>query len=436
MTSALLLCFNLIIILGAIYFGLSGTLIIGALSLLTVFWHSLKVTQFHFQALFLIATTVSMLYIYFSRLINRGKVINLELENLDEERNVLAVELEHLRIENSSFKEKLKRYATLKDLTETLSSTLDLERASSLVTTEALRIVGKADGCLLYLVDNEKQELKLVNTRAASGQQKGGNKKGDIFDQWAFKQHMPLLIRDVYKDFRFDAGSYLGPLHGARSLISAPLIRENKLLGILRLDSVSSDNFDANDLRLLSIISDLSAASIQNSLLYQNTEKLAITDGLTGMFVHRYFQKRFDEEIGRSLWTKSPFALLMLDIDNFKSYNDKYGHIAGDILLKQIARLISLSVNPGDIVARYGGEEFAVLIVDTPGPQAQKLAEWIREKIEKKPFLLRRETTNVSISGGLTFYPQHGKDKTTLIRTADQALYKAKSEGKNKICIP
>ena len=151
--------------------------------------------------------------------------------------------------------------------------------------------------------------------------------------------------------------------------------------------------------------------------------------------MHRYFQQRFDEEISRGLWTNSQFAFLMIDIDNFKQYNDRYGHIAGDIILKQLARLIASSVNPGDIVARYGGEEFGVLLVDTPKPEAKRITEQIREKIEKKKFLLRRKITEVRISGGLSFFPDEGKVKENLIQKADQALYKAKAEGKNRICL-
>ncbi|MBU3933897.1 MAG: GGDEF domain-containing protein, partial [Candidatus Omnitrophica bacterium] len=113
---------------------------------------------------------------------------------------------------------------------------------------------------------------------------------------------------------------------------------------------------------------------------------------------------------------------------------DKYGHIAGDIVLKQIARLIGETCNPGDIVARYGGEEFGVLLVETDKNDALKTAERIRKRIEEEKFVLRREATRVNISGGLAFFPEDEKEKEGLIRKADLALYKAKSEGKNRIC--
>ncbi len=359
----------------------------------------------------------------------------MELENIEEEKNVLSAELQHLRLENSSFKEKLQRYTTLKTLGETLSSTLSLEKVLSLITGETLRIIGKSDVCLLYLVDKKKQELSLAASHAARPGIDAKLKKGDIFDNWIFRQRSRLMVMDTKKDFRFNIQALEGKedrLPG--SLIAAPLIRGNKLLGILRLDNESAEAYDADDLRVLDIIADLAALAIENTLLYQQTDKLAITDGLSGLFVHRYFQQRFDQEIARAVWTSSQFAFLMLDIDDFKSYNDKYGHIAGDIVLKQIAGLISLNVTPGDIAARYGGEEFAVLLVDSSKTEALKIAGQIRENIEKKNFVLRRQAAKITVSGGLSFFPEDNGAKENLIKRADQALYKAKFEGKNRIC--
>ncbi len=383
----------------------------------------------------LLMATICVFYTYCLKVSRLAYRINAELDNIEEEKNVLDVELEHSRLENTSLKQKLHRYATLKDLTETLSSTLSLDKTLSLITGETFRIIDKSNAGLLYLVDKEKQQLNLVSTKLADPQYEVKLKVGDIFDNWIFKQRTPLVVEDTKKDFRFNIQDAQGDLRNVRSLISAPLISENKLLGILRLDNVSQKAYDADDLRLLAIISDLATVAIENTLLYQETEKLAITDGLTGLFVHRYFQERFEQEVSRALWTDSQFAFLMLDIDNFKQYNDRYGHIAGDIVLKKIAKLITSSVNPGDLVARYGGEEFGVLLVDTSKLEAEKVAQAIREKIEKKDFTLRRETTKVYVSGGIASFPDDGKVKENLIERADQALYKAKAKGKNRICI-
>ncbi len=435
MSSSLILFLNFVIILSAICFTETAVLIFGALGFLVVLMSNFSSPGFKvFSGLLLLMTTL-ILYLYclrISRLIRRD---NVELENMEGEKNILAVELQHLRLENSTLKQKLQRYTALKDLTETLSSTLSLDTAVPLITDETFKIIDKSCACPLYLVDNEKQLLYLAGAKVQDTHYEIKAKRGDMFDNWVFKQRTQLMVEDTKKDFRFNANGVKDEdLRGVRSLISVPLISANKALGILRLDNTSCEAYYADDLRLLDIISHLAAVAIQNAMFYQRTKELAITDGLTGLFVHRYFQERFDQEIFRAFRTDSQFAFLMLDIDNFKGYNDKYGHIAGDIILKQIAKLISSSVNLGDIVARYGGEEFSILLVDTTKPEALKTAERIRKRIEEERFLLRREVTRVSISGGIALFPDDEREKEGLIRRADLALYKAKDEGKNRIC--
>lgn len=443
--TSLHLVLSLSIILSATYFGAGGVVIFGLLALLIVFLHSLRISGFspllHAEAgftifpVFLLTATIYIFYSYCLKTSRLRRSVNKELEDIEEQTNVLGVELEHSRQQNFSLKQKLQRYTSLKSLTETLSSTLSFNETVSLITGEAFRIIDKANVSLLYLVDREKQELNLVNTKIPDPHYEVKFKRGDIFDNWVLRQRTPLLVDDTKKDFRFDVqDTQAKETRGARSLICAPLISEHKLLGILRLDNTSQKVYDSDDLRLLDIVSHLSAVAIENVLLYQKMQKLAITDGLTGLFVHRYFQERFEQEISRALWTNSQFAFLMIDIDNFKNYNDRYGHIAGDIVLKQIAKLISSGVNPGDMVARYGGEEFGVLLVNTHKTEALKVAYAIREKIEKEEFILRREITKARISGGIAFFPEQGKTKEILIQKADQALYQAKAQGKNRIC--
>lgn len=435
LTTALLLLLNFIIILSAVYFQDRGVLIFGALGLLVILSGSFPFLPVKAFSALLLVTTTLILYRYCLKITRFARRNNVELENVEGEKNILAVRLEHLRMEDSALKQKMQRYAALKSLTEDLCSVLSLDTAASLIAEQTFRIIGKPSASLLYLVDKERQEIYLAAGKTHDADYEIKAKRGDVFDSWVFKRRTRLMIKDTKKDFRFDAyEAEGGEARGVRSLISAPLIGGNKALGILRMDSASCEIYDADDLRLLDIISDLGAVAIQNTMLYQETEILAITDGLTGLFVHRHFQERFDQEISRALWSNSRLAFLMVDIDNFKGYNDKYGHIAGDIVLKQIARLISESCNPGDIVARYGGEEFGVILVETDRGDALKTAERIRKRIEEEKFMLRREATRVNISGGIAFFPEDEREKEGLIRKADLALYKAKSKGKNRIC--
>ncbi len=443
---SLYLFLNFMIILAATYFGTKGVMTFGLAGFLAVFLRSLRVVDSSIFPTVLVGITIAIFYSFCLKLDRFARRVNAELDNIEEEKNVLNMELEHLRLDNATLKQKLQRYTMLKNLTETLSSTLYLDKAVSLITDGTFQIIGKSNAGFLYLVDKEKQGLNLVSKKLADSKQrvqpapdhKDGLEvqDGDIFDGWVFRQRTPLMVMDTKRDFRFNIQNAEDvQLEGVRSLIAAPLISENKLLGIIRLDSVTQKAYHADDLRLLDIISDLAAVVIENVMLYQEMERLAITDGLTGLFVHRHFQERFEQEISRAIWTNSQFAFLMIDIDDFKSYNDRYGHIAGDIVLKQIAKLMSLNVNPGDIVARYGGEEFGVLLVDTSKPEALKIAERIRERIEDKKFIFRRQITQIRISGGMSFFPEDGREKESLIQKADQALYRAKAQEKNRICI-
>jgi len=445
LTSSFLLFLGFTIVFSAIYFSVQAVIVFGALSLSLILLHSLRVAEFSSPAVLLILAIVSICYSYCLKVDKLTQKVRAEFDNIDEENNILDVEVEHLRLETSALKQKLRRHTTLKDLTENFSSIVSLDELIPLIAAEALRIVGKTNNSLLYLVDRQKQELKLVGSELVDSQRKldlasvhkAGVKlkKGDIFDNWVFKQRVPLLVEDTRKDFRFNVDDVERNSRAVRSLISVPLIRKNRLVGILRLNNEAAKTYDTDDLRLLSIVSDLAAVAVENALLYQKMQQLAITDGLSGLFVHRYFMERLDEEIKRTLWMNSQFAFLMIDIDDFKRYNDQYGHIAGDIVLKQIAKLISGSVNPGDIVGRYGGEEFAVLMLDTSRQEATKMADDIRRCVEEKDFILRRKKSKVTISGGLCLFPEGAKAKEQLIQKADQALYKAKAEGKNRICI-
>jgi diguanylate cyclase (GGDEF)-like protein len=164
---------------------------------------------------------------------------------------------------------------------------------------------------------------------------------------------------------------------------------------------------------------------------------LAITDNLTGLFNHRYFHEQMYLEIMRALRYKHPLSLIMFDIDSFKTYNDRFGHLEGDRILKEVAALIKKNVRRIDIVSRYGGEEFMVILSDTEVKHARFVAEKIRKLVQEKMTLFDKETNEVvkvTISGGVAGYKK-GQSKDGLISHVDRALYKAKAEGKNKVCV-
>lgn len=169
---------------------------------------------------------------------------------------------------------------------------------------------------------------------------------------------------------------------------------------------------------------------------FEHTYKLATTDGMTGLYNHRFFQEQMLLQIENAKRYNGQFSFLIIDIDFFKKFNDTYGHQAGDAVLIQVAELLRSSVRGSDMVFRYGGEEMAIILPNTDFDHAVSAAQKICEKIATTPFHLNAKVTvNVTISLGGSTYPQHGITPTELIEYADKGLYKAKESGRNQVGI-
>jgi len=363
--------------------------------------------------------------------------IGRQADALEEEKNAREAEHSSIKGANEALKEKVIRYASLKELTGKLSSTLSLDSVVSIALDNVSELVEKADVSILFLVDEETHELALNAVRSKEGTVTIKSKKGDIFDLWVMKQRQPLLVSDSDKDFRFNLDLIPQEFRrGFKSVIAAPLISQRKVIGILRIETSQPEAYVSDDLRLLATISDLTATALENAKLYRRIEELAITDGLTGLYCNRYFKERLDEDIPKTVRLKQPLSLLMFDIDGFKVYNDQYGHIAGDIVLRSVGALVKGSLGAGDLAARYGGEEFVIILPGKGTADAQRLAEVIRKKIESEKFVLRQVETHVTISIGCTTMPGTSTvSRDDLIKAADAGLYEAKKGGGNKVCL-
>jgi diguanylate cyclase (GGDEF)-like protein len=198
-----------------------------------------------------------------------------------------------------------------------------------------------------------------------------------------------------------------------------------------------------DDLAKFEVLAAYLALQVKKVRLYETVKELSIQDGLTGVFVRRHFVERLDEELKRSLKYELPLAVLMLDIDHFKRYNDAHGHLAGDATLKQVATLLRENLRRVDIVARYGGEEFVVVTPETRKIEANEVAERIRSNIARHNFKVYNDQTRVTVSIGVALFPDDIPDSfpktdvaslaAELIHRADQALYRAKEEGRNRV---
>ncbi|MBM3251913.1 MAG: sensor domain-containing diguanylate cyclase [Candidatus Omnitrophica bacterium] len=380
--------------------------------------------------------TIITLYYFFNAFLKKQSALNLENENLQEKINLTAESIRNSNVTITSLNHKIQRYKSLKGLTEKLGASLSLDETVNLLASETFSLLSKKGNvCILYLLDPQVKKLGIIATRKDEAVPTIKSKVGDIFDNWVLLKLQALLIEDTKKDFRFDLEQMQQKEREFRSLVISPLMIEKKILGVLRIDNPQPGIFNSEDLRFLSTISDLGAVAIENAMLYQHTRELAIRDGLTNLYLRRYFTQQLNLEILRSMRNNSELSLLMLDIDKFKSYNDKFGHIAGDIVLKDISRILSSHFDaPGDIICRCGGEEFAVLLPNLSKKKAVNSAEDLRKKIKDTAIILRKKKTHVSVSIGVASFPADAKINEELIQKADNELLRAKKLGRDRVC--
>jgi len=213
-----------------------------------------------------------------------------------------------------------------------------------------------------------------------------------------------------------------------------PLLIEDQAYGVFIIERMlpQKDGFTKEDYELMALLAQEAALSIRNSHLHRHVEQLSDTDGLTGAYNRRHFDHQIIVEFKRNQRYEHSLALIMLDIDNFKAVNDQYGHLAGDDILREIVRRISQTLRDVDIVARYGGEEFILILPETQVESASLVAERIRQDVCSTPMQSGELEIAISVSLGIASSPPF-EEITTLIEAADQALYRAKRNGKNRV---
>ncbi len=327
---------------------------------------------------------------------------------------------------------KLTRYQQLQAVAESLSRLVQLDAIAQLTVEQVFELIGKSEACLLFLVDRERQELALYASKRAPHLSAIHGKHGDQFDRYALRTHRPLLVNDVRRDFRFSVAGDLDRPIG--SVIACPLLVGESAEGVLRLDSAQPGAYMQDDLRFLDILLGLVETAITNARLFAQTQQLAMTDGLTGLSRLQPFLDQLGREVARAARKMEAFAVLMLDLDHFKRYNDLFGHPAGDLVLKVVADLLRLGAGPDGVCARYGGEEFAVLLPRAHRQQAVELAERIRGLVEGQVYPSGHGASQrITISVGVSVFPEDAQLELELIRVADQRLYQAKRAGRNRV---
>ena len=393
------------------------------------------------------------------------------LDDLGEERTVKDQAIELARHTRGALQKKLSRYTQLQLIAEALSNTTDLAPIAQLAVNRAFTLIGKSDVCLLFLVDQERQELSLFASEKRASIATVRAKHGDQFDRYVLRTHAPLIVSDARRDFRFTVTA--SAERAISSVIACPLFLGQSPAGVLRLDSAQPGVYTQDDLRFLDILLNLVATAMTNAKLFAQTQRLAMTDGLTDLMLRRPFLEQLTRELTRSSRSREPVSVLMLDVDHFKRHNDTFGHTAGDLILKGVAKVLLEAVPPGGVIARYGGEEFVVLLPQAERPQAHEAAEKIRrfveEHVQESGRVAHHPTAAlpagssaqvsarserrvkeiaqvgatrerqiepggaVTVSIGVASFPADAQAELELIRVADQRLYQAKREGRNRV---
>ncbi len=337
----------------------------------------------------------------------------------------------------TSLENMLFQYQSIYDLGLKLSSTQHLPRLLFYTLEDATKLTNTPAGSIA-LYDENRGEMHHSVMKGFSG-------SFSKMSRWTLRtggltstilnHEEPLVITDVLQYPQFDNPIMLQ--EGIRSVMATPLIVNGKIIGILYVNDFVVREFTSREISLFSLLGGMAANIIEKAQLLENAMRISITDDLTGLYNHRYFSQRLLSEIKRADRYGLTFTLLMIDIDNFKRYNDTHGHPKGNAVLRQLGEILRNQCREVDVVARYGGEEFSVIMPETSSEKVVETVNIIREKVATFPFEGRETQPGgcITISVGISSYRGDGQDAHALIEHADAALYKAKQMGKNQVIV-
>jgi diguanylate cyclase (GGDEF)-like protein len=382
----------------------------------------------------------------FNHMINRADT--LYQEKADQDKN-LALAQEQLRF-NNLLEEKnqeiertnqelrihLQEISMLLRLNQVMNSTLEVSVMFDR-TLNLLRDFIGSTNLILFLYQPETEELtarKAIGAEANIYSAPSFKLDEGITGAAAFSKEL-LYVHDINNDKRYL--NYKSRSRDKGSMISAPIVAKDQLLGVLNLHKAEVEGFNETDIQLIRATTNQLAVAIENSQLYEKTRLLSNTDELTNIPNRRYFQAILRREFAHAQRFNTSFSVILIDIDHFKCYNDTYGHTNGDLALTRVATILLQNTRGVDQVARFGGEEFIVLLSNTDKKGARLVAEKLRHAVAVEEFVLsgradEKITENVSISLGIAEYPNDSADLEVLIKKADRALYAAKAAGRNR----
>lgn len=300
------------------------------------------------------------------------------------------------------------------------------------------------DVSAFFVLDEDGETLKPA---AAHGFKPGAIEKlamrvGENIPGLAFAENRVVVSEDLPHDERL-VNTFIRELN-PQTVISIPLVYRGRKLGVLAIWTFKPYHYGEDEKQVLQIAADQMAMAIDNASLFEETRRMATTDGLTSLANHRTFYQTLEREMDRANRYGRPLSLLMVDIDNFKHFNDTHGHLQGDQVLVEVGAILTRTVRNVDLAARYGGEEFAIILpetacITTTGAEdcsALQVAERIRAAVAANLFKADDGSgLGITVSIGVSEFPVYADDLRSLVRTADTALYQAKNAGRNSVVM-
>ena len=319
--------------------------------------------------------------------------------------------------------------SVLNKISKAIGASGELDEMFRAVTKETTRLF-PADICSVMLLDPARGELVVQDAAGLSRWETETIrfKVGEGIAGWVARTAKPARVADVAKDKRFRAVP--GQRSRIVSLLCVPLLAKGKVFGVVTLTNRAKKGaFAPADEAMLTLLASHISLNVENHRLSQ----LSATDSLTGLYNHAHISRRVEEELASARRYHESVTILMFDLDHFKTVNDTYGHPAGDKVLLGVADMLRRNIRESDIAGRYGGEEFTVILPQTRKPGGAVIAERLRKTISEAQFPLPQGNVGVTVSVGLSNYPEDAMDAAEVIDRADQALYQAKAAGRNRV---
>lgn len=326
---------------------------------------------------------------------------------------------------------RIHEISLLYNLSQLVQSATDMNQIYKAVVEHVKEIVDY-ENCTLFLLDKSRSRLeaKATRGRVVNLLDHISFEKGKGVSGWVVARGKQINIPDLTVEHNLLDVELIPPR--VRSFVAVPLIVQKNVVGVLNVSHSRPNAFAPEDVQLLTILAGQAAITIERTEVFHTLENLAITDGLTQVYNHRFFHLRLEDELRRGKRYNVRNSIMFVDADEFKKVNDTYGHATGDLVLRDLAAVLKGTVRETEIVARYGGEEFGVILPETGNEQALVAAERLRANVAEHTFLTTEgEPVNITISIGLATFPGDGKSRADLIDMADKALYSAKNAGRN-----